>query len=208
MISRKAIVFGAIFSVALLLFLAFPTRLPFNLDSTLPSQYPSLPVAEEQENNSLIKKISCDSDLYLSQNLGRGQYLQISDGFYYEVSPEDIRLAAYWIGSAPVTFCRSDDDDYPVQITNTYSGVSVRVKLSSYEKIQNRIRVLQAQEKPKPTPPPTPPAPTPPPAPSPETPPPQPTPTTPPKKPATTTGPARPTTPPTRSPTNPPGTTP
>jgi hypothetical protein len=141
--NSRLLVCGAILFAALLLFLAFPTRLPLNLELSVPE--PNKPPASSE-----FQTVACDATLYLTQNLGRGQYLQISDGFYYEVAPEDIRLAAFWIGPAPVAFCYLDDLDYPVQITNSYSGISVRVKLTSYEEIQDKIARLQAAARPMP----------------------------------------------------------
>jgi hypothetical protein len=149
MISNKAILFGVILSFALILFLAFPTRLPYNLDPTLAQTEKNWTNNAHIKREVPVQKVLCDPGLYVSQNLGKGQFLQVSDGFYYKVAPEDVRLAAYWIGPAPITFCLSDDDEYPIQITNTYSGTSVRVKESSYDEINEKMKQLESQAPPE-----------------------------------------------------------
>ncbi|HSX04397.1 MAG TPA: hypothetical protein VLG76_06685 [Rhabdochlamydiaceae bacterium] len=146
MISQKVLLFGAIFAFALVLFLGFPTRLPFNLSSSLSNVLPSGSLSEPKSlsEQSSVKKINSDTNLYISQNLGKGQYFQVSDGFYYKIAPDDVRLAAYWLGPAPICCCIGDDDDYPIQITNTYSGTTVRARLSSYDEIISQMKELQA----------------------------------------------------------------
>lgn len=155
MISKNTLFFGIIFSFALILYLAFPTRLPFNLELSLSQIEQNVPLFQSNANEIPVQKALCDPGLYVSQNLGKGQYLQVSDGFYYKVSPDDIRLAAYWIGPAPVKFCISDDDEYPIQITNTYSRTSVRVKQSSYDEISELMKQLEAEAPKQPIPPPS-----------------------------------------------------
>jgi hypothetical protein len=69
--------------------------------------------------------------LYLSQNINNGRQLELSDGSLWEVFPEDTNKASFWITPFPLEVLTTepvDNAEYPQQILNSYTGVTVKVK--------------------------------------------------------------------------------
>lgn len=66
--------------------------------------------------------------LTLQENLQGGAQLQLSDGSVYAIAPSDQAKATFWLTPIPMTVSQSNDPMYPVLLTNTLSGVSVRAK--------------------------------------------------------------------------------
>ena len=73
-----------------------------------------------------------DTQVYLSENINNGQKLELSDGSVWEVQPEDVNKASFWITPFPLEFLPNEDPldnaEYPKKILNKYTGVTVRVK--------------------------------------------------------------------------------
>ncbi len=85
--------------------------------------------------------------LYLSLNIDNGSKLELSDGSTYEVAPEDRLYSVYWITPFPLRLSDSDDDKYPIKITNMNTGTSVNARQIStrqmLEEHQQRARERQ-----------------------------------------------------------------
>lgn len=70
--------------------------------------------------------------LYLSQNIDNGKILELNDGSRWEVAPDDIERAAYWIIPFPLYFVQNNDpadnQTYPVKIVNQNTGIGVKAR--------------------------------------------------------------------------------
>ncbi len=66
--------------------------------------------------------------LTLEQNLQNGSQLQLSDGSIYEIAPTDKAKTTFWLTPIAITVSQSTDPQFPVLLTNTLTGVSVRAK--------------------------------------------------------------------------------
>lgn len=75
-----------------------------------------------------LKTESQEKELYLSENILSGSQLRLSDGSLYEVMPEDRSKASFWLTPFQVKVEPSNDPNYPLNITNTVSMVTVRAK--------------------------------------------------------------------------------
>lgn len=76
----------------------------------------------------ILKSASTTTPLTLQQNLQNGAQLELSDGSIYEVAPSDKSKTTFWLTPINITVTPSNDPMYPVLLTNTLSGVSVRAK--------------------------------------------------------------------------------
>lgn len=89
-----------------------------------------------------------DNQLHVSINVEDGTHLKLSDGSSYEIAPDDRFYAAYWVTPAPITLGKSGDPDYPVKLTNTQTGTSVRGKpIDTKEMIQSEREKRLEREK-------------------------------------------------------------
>lgn len=74
-----------------------------------------------------------DTEIYLSQNINNGQKLELSDGSIWEVMPDDVNKASFWIVPFPLEFIPNEDPidqaQYPQKILNRNTGVTVKVKM-------------------------------------------------------------------------------
>jgi len=70
--------------------------------------------------------------LYLSQNIDNGHVLELSDGSRWEVAPDDIDRAAYWIIPFPLYFVNNNDPadntEWPQKIVNQNTNLGVKVR--------------------------------------------------------------------------------
>lgn len=66
--------------------------------------------------------------LTLEENLQSGSQLKLSDGSIYEIAPSDRSKTTFWLTPINMTVSASNDPLYPVLLTNTLTGVSVRAK--------------------------------------------------------------------------------
>lgn len=66
--------------------------------------------------------------LTLQQNLQSGAQLELSDGSIYEIAPSDKSKTTFWLTPIEMKITPSNDPMYPVLLTNTLTGVSVRAK--------------------------------------------------------------------------------
>ena len=68
----------------------------------------------------------------LSQNIDNGKILELSDGSMWQVAPEDIERAAFWIVPFPLYFVENNDpsdmSEYPMKIVNQNTNLGVKVK--------------------------------------------------------------------------------
>jgi hypothetical protein len=73
-----------------------------------------------------------NANLYLSQNIDNGKVLELSDGSRWEVAPDDVESAAFWITPFSLYFTpntnTADNGTYPVKIVNENTGIGVKVK--------------------------------------------------------------------------------
>ncbi|MBS3903381.1 MAG: hypothetical protein KGZ30_03365 [Anaplasmataceae bacterium] len=74
-----------------------------------------------------------NSSIYLSQNIDGGRRLQLSDGSIWDVAPQDVVKANFWVLPFPLHFTDNEDPldkaDYPKIIVNDSTGVGVKVRV-------------------------------------------------------------------------------
>jgi hypothetical protein len=73
-----------------------------------------------------------NANLYLSQNINNGQILELSDGSRWEVAPEDIERASFWIVPFPLYMTENtntaDNAEFPMKIVNENTRIGVKVR--------------------------------------------------------------------------------
>ncbi|HEY5260362.1 MAG TPA: hypothetical protein VIJ46_06910 [Rhabdochlamydiaceae bacterium] len=67
----------------------------------------------------------------ITENMSEGQAIKLSNGMIYEVSPEDVPVAMTWLFAFPISIQEGDDSDYPLQMTNMNTNVSINVRLKT-----------------------------------------------------------------------------
>ncbi len=72
------------------------------------------------------------SNLYLSQNINNGQILELSDGSRWQVAPQDVERASFWIVPFPLYLTENtnsaDNEEYPMKIVNENTRIGVKVR--------------------------------------------------------------------------------
>ena len=68
--------------------------------------------------------------LFLSINIDNGQKIQLNDNSVWEVAPKDHPISAAWLTPIPIAIVPNDDPDYPYQLINKNTGISIQVKPS------------------------------------------------------------------------------
>ena len=77
----------------------------------------------------VLKSVHADiPPLTLQQNLQNGSQLELSDGSIYEIAPSDRSKTTFWLTPIEMKISASNDPLYPVLLTNSLSGVSVKAK--------------------------------------------------------------------------------
>ncbi len=76
----------------------------------------------------VLKPVQAEVPLTLQQNLQNGSQLELSDGSIYEIIPSDRSKTTFWLTPIVMKVAPSDDPMYPVLLTNTLTGVSVKAK--------------------------------------------------------------------------------
>lgn len=78
------------------------------------------------------EKKKVEETLYLSQNIDNGKVLELTDGSAWQVAPDDVERAAFWIIPFPLYFVDNNDpndnDKYPKKIVNRNTGLGVKVR--------------------------------------------------------------------------------
>jgi hypothetical protein len=65
----------------------------------------------------------------LEQNINGGEKIQLTDGTLYEIAPEDRSKTAFWLTPIALKVGKSNDPQYPTQLTNPLTGESVKAKI-------------------------------------------------------------------------------
>ncbi|MGD0665753.1 MAG: hypothetical protein ABSA17_08550 [Rhabdochlamydiaceae bacterium] len=77
----------------------------------------------------ILKPIASEAPMpSLQQNLNNGSRLELTDGSIYEIAPSDQARTAFWISPIAIKVSASNDPMFPVELTNTLTGVTVRAK--------------------------------------------------------------------------------
>lgn len=97
----------------------------------------------------LKEETSEPSSLYLSLNLGNGKILQLSDGSYYQVAPDDVIYSSLWIIPFDVILTQSEDPDFPLLFNNRTTGTSVRVKPLTETELQQLLNKMPVETGPQ-----------------------------------------------------------
>ncbi len=71
------------------------------------------------------------ANLTITENMAEGQAIKLSNGMIYEVSPDDVPVAMTWLFAFPITIEEGDDPNYPLQMTNMNTNVSINVRLKT-----------------------------------------------------------------------------
>ncbi len=73
-----------------------------------------------------------DESLYLSQNIDHGKKLELSDGSLWEVAPDNVERASFWILPFPLYFVKNNDpldnNEFPLKLINQNTGLGVKVR--------------------------------------------------------------------------------
>lgn len=67
-------------------------------------------------------------ELTVSLNIQGGRRLQLSDGSLWEIAPNDIPNASFWVLPIPVKIAPSNDVKFPNLLINQQTGISVRAR--------------------------------------------------------------------------------
>ena len=62
----------------------------------------------------------------LSENLRSGTYIRLSTGSLWKINPKDVPVTQGWITPVEIKISQSGDREYPIKLTNTLTGSSVR----------------------------------------------------------------------------------
>ncbi|MCI0382002.1 MAG: hypothetical protein L0207_02990 [Chlamydiae bacterium] len=84
---------------------------------------------EKWIDDHFTKKIANNTETStLILNIGRGKVLQLSNGFYYEIAPEDQEYSSSWLTPTAIQIKEGDDPDFPLLLKNMRTGTTVRGK--------------------------------------------------------------------------------
>lgn len=90
---------------------------------------------EDWINNTFVLKNAPPpmkpASLTITENMSEGQAIKVSNGLIYEVSPADVPVAMTWLFAFPISIQEGDDPDYPLQMTNMNTNVSINVRLKT-----------------------------------------------------------------------------
>jgi hypothetical protein len=78
--------------------------------------------------------------LTVSQIIGNGAYLMLSDNSVWAIAPGDTLLSGAWISAAEITIQETQDPTYPYLLYNTLTQTSVRARKSSLDEVHQRIQ--------------------------------------------------------------------
>lgn len=63
--------------------------------------------------------------------LNNGRYIRLSDSSLWEIHPNDTPITQGWISAVEIIQTQSTDSNYPVKLTNSLTGSSVRARKAS-----------------------------------------------------------------------------
>ncbi len=88
---------------------------------------------EDWINRNFVAKntLQKPQELSMSENIGGGTHLLLSNGVLYEIKPEDINRSALWITPFPIHVNRTGDPVYPFELVNKQTKTKVRARLAS-----------------------------------------------------------------------------
>ncbi len=84
--------------------------------------------------------------LTISQIIGNGAYLMLSDDSVWAIAPSDTLLSGAWISAAEITIQENNDPAYPFRLFNSITEDSVRARKSSLEEVHQKMRATEAQK--------------------------------------------------------------
>jgi hypothetical protein len=64
----------------------------------------------------------------LEENLLNGSYIKLSNGTIWNIHPDDRPITQGWITAVDIIESQSGDPNYPVKLTNSLTGSSVRAR--------------------------------------------------------------------------------
>ncbi len=67
-------------------------------------------------------------ELTVALNIQGGRRIQLSDESLWEIAPNDIPNASFWVLPIPIRIAPSNDPNYPMLLINQNSGISVRAR--------------------------------------------------------------------------------
>lgn len=67
-------------------------------------------------------------DLSVALNIQGGKKIQLSDQSLWEIAPNDVPNASFWVLPIPIKLAPSNDANYPTLLINQNSGISVRAR--------------------------------------------------------------------------------
>jgi len=113
------------------------------------SQKQRLALEQWLNKNFTLKedKSASGEPVYLSLNFGGGKILQLSDGSYYQVAPDDVINASQWIIPFEVVLTESGNKEFPILFHNMTSGTAVEVKSLSEEEVKELLNKLLPEAK-------------------------------------------------------------
>jgi hypothetical protein len=84
-------------------------------------------------NRNYVKRPGSDTGSYptISEVLGNGTYVKLSDGSLWKIHPGDIPITQGWITPVEIIVEQSGASDYPYTLTNSLTGSKVRAQSAS-----------------------------------------------------------------------------
>ncbi len=64
----------------------------------------------------------------ISEVLGNGQYVKLTDGTIWKINPSDTPITQGWITPVDIIVTKSGDPNYPYTLTNSLTGSAVRAQ--------------------------------------------------------------------------------
>ncbi len=92
------------------------------------------------------EKVPKPLPLTISQIIGNGAFLMLSDDSVWAIAPSDTLLSSAWISAAEITIQPSSDPAFPVLLFNSITQDSVRARKSSLEEVKQKVRASEAQK--------------------------------------------------------------
>lgn len=118
-------------TITLLAMTAFTTVLgTLRFNDGMNSDEQKQPLEQSINTTAVLNATSTESEApTLQQNLQNGSQLILSDGSTYAIAPSDQSKTELWLIPTSIQISDSGDPLYPILLTNSLTGVSVKAQL-------------------------------------------------------------------------------
>lgn len=99
-----------------------PHKQPEQKKQDAHTKHPEYQEHHDETHHTFIKRSR------ITENLNKGQYIQLEDNTVYEIDPDDRYIAMGWLGPATVVLTQDSNRKYPVVIHNNWTKDAVRAQ--------------------------------------------------------------------------------